>query len=134
MIKERLNDVCRNQCGNCRGGFVVGVREDYSLPISTAWCGAHCVSHAGRSWCTSPFLLFIFQLVPPCRNRCKRDCNPRIKILYTHGRVPGLHWALCCSTVTDTCKSLCVPWKNKSSENNNKKLHKGLRATVLYFE
>lgn len=123
MIKERPNDVCWNQCGNCRGGFVVGVGADYSLPISTAWCGAHCVSHAGRSLCAAPVLLVIFQLVPPCRNRCKKDCSPRTKILYTHDRVPRPHWALCCFTVTATCKSLCVPWKTKSSGNNNKKNH-----------
>lgn len=113
MIKERLNDVCRNQCGNCRSGFVVGVGEDCSLPISTAWCGAHCVSHAVRSRCTAPFLLFIFQLVPPCRNRCKSDCNPRVKILYTHGRVPRLQRVLSCSTEETHVRACVFPGKIK---------------------
>lgn len=74
--------MCWNQRGNCRGAFVARVREDY-LPVSTAWCGAHCVSHAGSCSCTAPFFLFIFQLVLPCRNRRKRDCSLRIKILHT---------------------------------------------------
>lgn len=60
---------------------------------------------------SAPSLLFIFQLIPHCRNGCKRDCSARVKILYTCNRVLRLRRALCCCTVTDTCKSLCGPWK-----------------------
>jgi len=52
----------------------------------------------------------------------------------THTAVPRLHWALCCSTVADTCESLRVAWKNKSRENNNKNLYKSLRSAMLYFQ
>lgn len=79
MIKEGPNDVCRNQCGNCRGGFIVKVWENCSLPISTAWCSAHCMVHTGRSSCTAPFLPFIFMLVPPYRKGAKWIAVQKLK-------------------------------------------------------
>lgn len=86
MIKESPNDVCRNQCGNCRGGFVSGLGRATSSPLAqlgVLLTACHMLEGVrAQLLFSSSFSWFL-----PEETSAKGISSPRVKILYVHGRV-----------------------------------------------